>query len=161
MPMLECPDCEVRLKRGICPKCGWSPPLPDAPTGALVIRPCWVDGATRAPDGFCPTGNGYPVGIRCPFACSLCRHPLSWDGTCFACHGTDTGRREDWSFPGARYELEASHWRKVADGPRSACTAAENQAAARIAQSAAARTLDPLGVRLALRALFPALDDFA
>jgi len=27
----ECPDCEVRLKKGTCPKCGW--------TGTLTILP--------------------------------------------------------------------------------------------------------------------------
>jgi hypothetical protein len=66
----------------------------------------------------------------CPFACPMCRKPLEWSGACYACHGTITGQREDWSFPGDRYELERGHWVKVAAGPRPACSRVENRAGA-------------------------------
>ena len=63
--------------------------------------------------------------VRPPYVCPLCRHPLTWEGGCESCHGTSTGRREEWTFPGDRYELEAGHFVKVA-GPRRAMTSAEN-----------------------------------
>lgn len=127
MAMLECPDCDVRLKRGLCPKCGWSPPVEEAPGMAFVpaMRACWVEGARREEDGFCSTGNGYPRGMRCPFACPLCRHPLTWDGACFACHGTTTGQRENWTFPGDCYELVKQHWVKTDSGPRPSLSVAD------------------------------------
>jgi len=53
---------------------------------------------------------------------------LDWDGGCIRCHGCTTGRREDWTFPGDKYEIQKGHWQRVADGPRLACTPEENRA---------------------------------
>jgi hypothetical protein len=74
-----------------------------------------------------PVLAAYPAQTPCPFACPICRAPLAWDGGCDACHGCTSGRREDWTFPGDRYELDDGYWRKVS-GPRQACTPAENAA---------------------------------
>jgi len=52
---------------------------------------------------------------------------LAWDGGCERCHGCTTGRREDWTFPGDRYELDKGHWQPV-DVPRKACTPEQNAA---------------------------------
>ena len=65
--------------------------------------------------------------MNCPFVCPLCRNPRMWSGGCFYCHGTSTGRREDWAFPGDRYELDGGHFVKVC-GPRRACSVEENAA---------------------------------
>ena len=110
---------------------------------------CYHDAAMLTPEGFCPAGGGFPY-LRyvsrasekghplkpavqanpCPFVCPLCRHPLEWDGRCEACHGCTTAKREDWTFPGDRYERhddtgqplgDGSHWIKV-DGPRPVAT---------------------------------------
>lgn len=91
------------------------------------------------PEGVCVASGGYPnrTGLlvwaneerkaRVPrFACPICRGSLDWAGGCERCHGCTTGRREDWTFPGPRYELEKGHWQKVAEGGRKACTPAEN-----------------------------------
>jgi len=56
--------------------------------------------------------------------CTLCRGPLDWDGGCNRCHGCTSGRREDWTFPGNKYELDKGHWHRVC-GPRKALTPAE------------------------------------
>jgi hypothetical protein len=124
--MPECPDCERSFRGPACPRCQWVAPAP-APRPA---RLCPVDGARLQADGFCPTGHGWPQGTPCPFACPLCRHPLGWDGGCLACFGCTTCRREDWTFPGHRYELEAHHWRRDDSLPpgRPACTPAETAA---------------------------------
>jgi hypothetical protein len=46
------------------------------------------------------------------------------------CHGCTTGRREDWSYPGDRYELEKQHWVKVG-GPSRAIVVEGNLSAMR------------------------------
>lgn len=62
----------------------------------------------------------------CPTACPICRQRLSWSGACFACHGSRTGDREDWTHPGDCYEPDAdgAHWVK-AGGPARNITRAE------------------------------------
>lgn len=77
---------------------------------------CPMDG-TPLDEGFCRVGNGYPGTWACPFACPLCRQPLTWAGACLACYGTPTRRREDWRFGGDRYEYERGHWVR-SGGPR-------------------------------------------
>ena len=93
-----------------------------------IPRACPEDGAILESNGRCKTGRGFPATLRCPFACPLCRQPLDWDGGCQACHGCRTARREDWTFPGDRYELEGGHYRWVAGKDRRACTPLENAA---------------------------------
>ena len=75
---------------------------------------------------WCPAGQGYPLFIRREEACPMCRRPLEWDGGCFACHGTETGQRADWVFPGQRYDHheedgtpigDGQHWVKVMGPP--------------------------------------------
>ena len=93
---------------------------------------CWIDGSPLNLIGFCEEGNGYPLNSPCPFACPVCRRPLSWSGACLACFGCTTGRREEWTMPGDRYEVvegaSGSHWVKVESGPRGVCTVEENAA---------------------------------
>lgn len=93
---------------------------------AHVSRRCPVDGGSLGAMSWCERGQGYPVGMNCPFACPLCRHALTWDGRCFACHGTATGEREAWAIPGDQYELAGGHWRKV-EGSRECLPPEENR----------------------------------
>lgn len=125
-----CPQCHAANAAGAraCEGCGQ-----DRTTSARDAAPmaaCPIDDARLQADGWCPTGNGYVVYKTCPFACPHCRRPLSWDGGCPSCYGAPSGRREDWSFPGHRYELEGGHWVRIAglEPGRLACTEAENQA---------------------------------
>ena len=74
-------------------------------------------------------GNQLYAPVPCPFHCPVCRGRLDWDGGCVRCHGTKTGERAEWCFPGDRYERDESHWVKVASGPRMACSYEENQTA--------------------------------
>lgn len=80
-------------------------------------------------DGLCRTSGGYPATMTCPFSCPICRGPLSWAGACERCHGCTSGRREDWTFPGARYELEKGHWQLVERITGRAACAPEEQLA--------------------------------
>lgn len=148
MPTWTCPTCDKPRKRAFCSACGTS-----APSSALVIAPsdrmagpvptapkrCRFDNTELMPDGFCLTGGGYPLGRTCPLVCPLCRGPLDWSGGCEQCHGCTTARREDWTFPGDRYDCfddegaaigDGQHWVKT-DGPRPAVTAAQNAAGLR------------------------------
>lgn len=125
-----CSGCGVRNREqdDRCEECG----IRAAPRGQRAAedeeverRTCACGGSLDA-RGFCGRGNGFPMVVRCPFVCPRCRYPLHWDGGCESCRGTSTARREDWAFPGDRYELEAGHYVKVAGGPRSACSSVEN-----------------------------------
>ncbi len=126
--------CECRSlnksRDSVCYQCGLerAPKKAALAPGKLTICP-----ADRAPirDGVCSRTGWFPMTESCPFSCPICRKPLEWCGACYSCHGTTSGKREDWEFPGDRYELEDGHWIKVLDGPRRACTPAENQAGAR------------------------------
>jgi len=126
--MLECPDCEKAFRGARCPTCGWAPPAPP-PLREAKPAYCALDGTTLE-RGFCHAGGGYPVTSACPFACPLCGQRLGWDGGCEACHGCTTGRREDWTFPGHRFELDAGHYVRDDSLPpgRRACTPAQNAA---------------------------------
>lgn len=78
---------------------------------------CPYDGATLDEQGYCWQGNGYPVGMKCPFVCPRCHAGLAWDGGCNGCLGTgETKRakqdRKDWFFPGWRYAAVKWHWVK-------------------------------------------------
>lgn len=92
---------------------------PEAPS-----RACDCGGMLDA-RGWCDRASGFTHLARCPYVCPLCRQPLTWEGGCGRCHGCTTGRREDWAFPGDRYEVTDGHYRKVC-GPRQACSPAEN-----------------------------------
>ena len=109
-----------------------------APTPAarepLLVCP-WDGSVLKSAGGLCPKGGGYPFGMDCPFACPVCRAPLSWTGGCNACHGARTGRREDWVMPGDRYDLyddegrplhDGHHWILVQRGPIRACSPDDN-----------------------------------
>lgn len=98
-------------------------------------------GAELMASGLCSETGGYPLGMTCPFACPMCRQSLSWEGACFSCHGTSTGRREDWTMPGDRYEPVEGHWQRILAGPRRACTVAENKAASALLNAVMARRM--------------------
>jgi hypothetical protein len=144
MAAWTCTACHVHnpAHARACEGCGEDRAARPAPADPKPRR-CVIDGAALEADGYCHAGAGYPVSFACPFACPLCRKPLTWDGGCEACHGTSTGRREDWAFPGDRYELEDGHWRKILAGPRPACSPEENAQAARIMAGLLA-TMPPL-----------------
>lgn len=114
-----------------CEACGRDREAAAQPSKGKTPAICPADGARLQADGWCPQGNGYLAHMACPFACPICRQLLSWDGGCEHCHGCTTGEREDWTFPGDRYELDAGHWQKILAGPRRACTREENAAGAR------------------------------
>ena len=64
------------------------------------------------------------------FVCPLCRGPLDRVGGCLRCYGCTTGRKEDWTFPGACDALPAG---------RPSCTPRENVAAMQIVQAVLAQ----------------------
>jgi len=107
--------------------------------------------------GLCSATGGYPATSSCPLACPICRGPLGWDGGCERCHGCTSGQREDWAFPGDRYELDKGHWQKV-DGPRKACTPEENAAGfARLRAVLGVDVARPSATRHGLTAIDPAI----
>ena len=78
---------------------------------------CPLDGAALDRDGSCPRGGGFPLTMRCPFACPFCRQPLEWSGGCLHCDGSATpSDRATWTIPGARYEFDDEHGRPRGDG---------------------------------------------
>lgn len=146
--MPSCPKCDAPLDDAtLCERCGWhEAPLAVVPPSAAAW--CPADGATLGPDGFCPRGRGYPLGRVCHFACPICRGMLDWSGGCEQCHGSYAGGRESWTFPGDRYDCyddngkpigDGRHWVKT-DGPRKACTPAENMMHAREIQRILAKS---------------------
>jgi len=153
--MPECPNCSRMFKGKGCKLCGWQVPAETAPTRPpRTLCDC---GASLLASGLCSAAGGYPATSSCPLACPICRGPLAWDGGCERCHGCTTGRREDWTFPGDRYELDKGHWQRV-DGPRKACTPAQN--AAGFAQLRAALGFDvarPSPTRHGLTPVDPAI----
>ncbi len=113
--MPDCPDCGSFYGGRRC-ACGFAPPNPNTPsqdTGPLV---CPIDGAILGDLGWCPKANGYPNTSPCPFVCPLCRSALDWTGGCGTCHGTSSGRREDWAFPGDGYYTHDAEGRPNGDG---------------------------------------------
>lgn len=115
---------------------------------------CPADHTTLRGDGWCATGQGYPLEWPCPFACPMCRGPLSWDGGCERCHGCTTGERVDWTFPGDRYDThdddgqplgDGRHWVKI-DGPRAVLPPDQAKEQAQLIARVLAR-MGPLDVR--------------
>jgi hypothetical protein len=109
--------------------------LPEPATASPITRRCPHDGAELEASGFCARGGGFPLGQPCRFACPICGGALDWSGGCDRCHGAASGHREDWSFPGDRYDCyddkgkpigDGVHWVKT-DGPRRACSPEENR----------------------------------
>jgi hypothetical protein len=84
------------------------------------------------PLGWCSFGLGYPshwtrppervfgdmergrFPLRCPVVCPRCRHPLSWNGACDHCRGSDTPNDpRTWYFTG---DYDDAEWTEKA-GP--------------------------------------------
>jgi len=134
-----------------CPACGERRPelsSPGQPAQRKRGTVCPYDGAVLRDDGFCPDGDGYPYGLPCPFVCPVCRQRLEWAGGCRACHGALHGSREEWKFPGDRYDLfddagqplgDGQHWRLVRPGPAPAISVEENKEVLTIVQRMLAR----------------------
>lgn len=109
----ECPECGKSLKRGKCPECGWKEGQ------SYTATRCWFDGGAldTSKGGFCGQGNGWPVGLPCPFVCPLCRQRLDWSGACQGCYGSATpGDLATWTFPGARHETHDENGQPIGDG---------------------------------------------
>ena len=120
MPAWTCPcGTENRAKATSCTECGSSHQGHTATGGGRCHVHAW---ASVEPSGFCPVGQGYVLGAKCPFPCPHCGLVLSWDGGCVACHGAPHQPRTSWCFPGDRYELLKDHWVKTQEGPRPAWT---------------------------------------
>lgn len=101
-------------------------------SGASAPLRCPADGEALRTDGYCERGGGYAATAPVPFTCPICRHQLGWSGECMACHGTPTGRREDWRFPGHRYDFEDGHWRLTdSSRERNACAPEDCESASR------------------------------
>ena len=122
----ECPNCSRLFTGAACKVCGWQVPA-EVHQPARPPRTVCDCGSSLLASGRCSSTGGYPATATCPLACPICRGALGWDGGCQRCYGCTTGKREDWTFPGDRYELDKGHWQKV-DGPRPACTPAQNAA---------------------------------
>lgn len=115
-----------RNARNYCAECGLEKPGPELPAPVHVARPvCRACHAPLLASGLCSATGGYPVGMKCPFACPVCRGPLEWHGGCYACHGAMT-KADPWRFPGDRYDCfdeygqplgGGLHWIRTA-GPR-------------------------------------------
>jgi hypothetical protein len=90
-------------------------------------------------NGWCPTGEGFPLARSCPFVCDRCRAPLTWQGTCLTCPDP-TGNTVGYA-PGDRYDYDEKnpHWRLVEKGPFTLCTPEENAAHARLFAETLAR----------------------
>lgn len=141
--MARCPRCLVEVGNE-CPDCGWRAARAgsDKPVRMIPAREHCDCGAALYASGLCAEAGGYPATAALTwwqdyehalpqvyrFTCPHCRGPLDWSGGCERCHGCTTGRRDDWAFPGDRYELEKGHWQCVASGPRPACPPAANAA---------------------------------
>lgn len=96
----------------VCRDCGGERPRKER--AALT---CPYDGSVLGVQGICPSGNGYPMGVPCPFICPRCRHPLDWSGACQGCYGSATPQdRATWTFPGARFETHDEHGQPLGDG---------------------------------------------
>jgi hypothetical protein len=132
-----CPRCGTRVRGETCRRCGIDRPAePGRPPPERVewTKPesCPNDGALLDDHRYCHRGRGYAAGTECPFSCPLCRGPLGWAGDCQQCHGTTTGRREDWTFPGQRYEFDGGHYKLVDPATmRPVCSPEDNAAAMR------------------------------
>jgi hypothetical protein len=130
----ECPDCGKLFSKRRC-SCGFEPEKLRQLSQAEL---CPFDGTRLDPSGpfkgFCERGGGYPVSLICAFACPLCGKGLGWSGGCHGCHGTRSGQREDWTFPGDGYYTHSARGEPIGDGmhyvkdqgPRLACSRAEN-----------------------------------
>ena len=117
----------------VCEQCGTEQPFSAAPASRSR---CPFDGQALGPNRYCARGGGYPIGSPCPFACPLCGHPLEWSGACFSCHGAPSGSREDWQYPGDRWEFDemdgtprgdGKHWLRIVPGPRPVASVADSK----------------------------------
>lgn len=112
-----CEGCDAtnRARSAFCENCG-----AERPTAAIATRGqgpsrCPFDGDGLHANGWCPTGNGYPITRKtCPDVCDRCRSPLSWTGTCMSCDAYAPGHRYDYEPPGTPH---GGHWRIVEKGP--------------------------------------------
>jgi hypothetical protein len=102
------PPCRARNRDldDACEVCGTARPEPVRGRVAL----CPHDGTPLMANGWCPSGEGFPMMRPCPFVCDVCRSVLTWAGTCNHC---------DRYAPGDRYEYDEKnpHWRLVEKGP--------------------------------------------
>lgn len=106
---------------------------------------CIAHGVELRHDGWCRLGQAYATNAACPFVCPICRGPLDWTGGCVKSHGCTTGNRNDWTFPGDRYERDddnPGHY-KLTDlkAGRPSCTPRENIAAMQIVQAVLAKKM--------------------
>lgn len=129
----SCISCRAKNDgdRVSCEYCGVARPEPKSTRKAPEIHQCELDGGPLDARGYCAIGQGFVITAACPFACPFCRHALTWEGKCFACFGCSTGRREDWTIPGDRYEVVGGHWR-VAERPGPVSIATDSQEAAQL-----------------------------
>jgi hypothetical protein len=137
---------------------------PSEAAGVEVLAPavrCPYDGEPLREDAvglYCERAGGYPYALPNPrydprgsepetlqrhlpqkrkTACPHCRQPLGWDGGCLSCYGAPSGRREEWNFPGMRFDRyndsgkpygDGHHWMLMdSDLNRSACSIEDNR----------------------------------
>lgn len=95
-----------------CESCGRERPsdVPAARSREPEPALCPFDGTPLHADGWCPTGEGYPITRSCPFVCDVCRQPLTWAGTCNTCIAYAPGNRYEYTDKG-------QHWQEVERGP--------------------------------------------
>lgn len=116
-----CDGCDVtnKARAAVCEHCGESRPKSPqtAPAGQ---RLCPLDGSQLRADGWCPTGDGFPLPLaHPPDACPHCRAFLRWDGDCGQCQpaGEKPGHRYDYD-PYKPGVPTSAHWRVADRGPQ-------------------------------------------
>jgi hypothetical protein len=85
---------------------------------------CPLDGSTLHTNGFCPTGNGFPITTpHCPDVCPACRRHLRWDGDCDACRPPDYKPGHCYTYePYSRTNASSAHWHIAIRGPQPIAT---------------------------------------
>lgn len=105
--MRECEACGGPITQGRCRECGAVDAHASASMSAPTPRRCPFDGADLHANGYCPTGDGYPITLKhSPDVCPQCGAPLAWSGDCYGCRLPDK--------PGPLYDHSPDgHWRVV------------------------------------------------
>jgi hypothetical protein len=127
--MRTCDVCGGRLLHGKCRECGGIDAFAPPDTSPNPARVCPLDGTPLRADGWCTTGDGFPLPLaHPPDCCPFCRAPLRWDGECPSCLPLDhkPGHRYDY-LPYMKSDPRSAHWRLADPGPQNIAGPAPDQ----------------------------------